>query len=84
MGRIHRIRVPPPALNGLTPRAATRNPALRSKVVIILKQNICRSDHGALRGQPFTDDAVIARDLGRAELDYPVPFSLRNVASRTR
>jgi hypothetical protein len=75
---------PLPAFSGLTPREAAKDSTLRPRLVTMLKQNICRSDEGAIRGQPFTDEAVIARDLGLAELDYPVPFSLRNVASSTR
>jgi hypothetical protein len=72
---------PIPALNGKTPRQAVQDPALRPKVVHMVKQMISRGDRAGLHGKHFRDEACIARDLGLTELDYPVPPRLRALAT---
>jgi hypothetical protein len=74
---------PIPLLNGKTPRQAVQDPALRPKVVHMVKQMICRGDRTGLDGRRFQDESTIARELGLTELDYPIPPKLRAIAKES-
>lgn len=80
---VHWGDTPIPALNGKTPRQAVQDPALRPKVVHMVKQMISRSDQAGLNGKHFRDETSIARDLGLTELVYPMPPRLQALATKS-
>jgi hypothetical protein len=69
---------PVPALGGLTPRAAAQDPALRPKLIRLLKQWVRRHDEDNLRTGRNDDINWLLRELGATEIIFdPSPPRLR-------
>ncbi|HZL47211.1 MAG TPA: hypothetical protein VFC28_13385 [Opitutaceae bacterium] len=62
-----------PALDGRTPREAARDPALRPKLVRLMKSHVRGQDEKNLRTGRNVDINWLLRDLGLDELDVPAP-----------
>jgi hypothetical protein len=71
---------PVPALEGKTPRQAAGEPALRPKVVALVKDSIRRADRAGLGKDQFEDEGWMAVELGLTELQLPVPPRLAELA----
>jgi hypothetical protein len=71
---------PVPALEGKTPRQAAGEPALRPKVVALVKESIRRADRAGLGKDQFEDEGWMAVELGLTELQLPVPPRLAELA----
>lgn len=66
---------PIPALDGATPREASRDRHGRDWLVRMLKAQIHECDEATLRGKWLPDPMVLVRELGLTELDVPAPPS---------
>ncbi len=64
---------PIPALDGHTPRAAACNPALRPKLLHLMKGHVRQLDEANLRTGRSDDINEFLRELGLFELDVPPP-----------
>ncbi|OIQ82276.1 hypothetical protein GALL_359350 [mine drainage metagenome] len=64
---------PVPALEGKTPRQAAAIPALRTKLISLLKPMVQRIDEANLRTGRSDDINGLLRNLGLAEIDFPPP-----------
>ena len=64
---------PIPALDGLTPRIAARNPALRARLLHLMKGHVRQLDEANLRTGRSDDINEFLRELGLFELDVPPP-----------
>lgn len=62
-----------PALDGKTPRAAVSDPALRGRVVELVKRQVRELDRANLRTGATGDLGWLVRELGLVEIDLPVP-----------
>lgn len=67
--------LPVPALDGRTPRAAARDPALRPKLLRLMKTHVRGHDEKNLRTGRDADINWLLRELGLNELDVPPPPS---------
>jgi hypothetical protein len=65
------------SFGGKTPREAAADPALRPRLINIVKHRIRRADDAGLDGDRFLDETWIVKELGLTELDYPVPPALQ-------
>ncbi len=57
---------PVPALNGQTPRAASRDPRLRPKLIQLLRETENHQDHARREGRGWYDIGWLWRGLGIA------------------
>ncbi len=64
---------PVPALDGKTPRQAAGDPALRKKLLHLIKPIVRRIDEANLRTGRTDDINGLLRELGLAEIDFPPP-----------
>jgi hypothetical protein len=64
---------PVPALDGRTPREAARDPAMRPRLVRLMKSHVRGHDEENLRTGGTGDINWLLRDLGLDELDVPAP-----------
>lgn len=64
---------PVPALDGKTPRQAAGDPALRKKLLHLLKPLVRRIDEANLRTGRTDDINGLLRELGLAEIGFPPP-----------
>jgi len=64
---------PLPALDGLTPRAAVRDPAWRLEVIELVKRQVRKVDAQNLESGRNEDINFLIRDLGLTEIDVPPP-----------
>jgi hypothetical protein len=62
-----------PSLGGKTPREAATDPALRPRLVSLVKNRIRRADEAGLDGNQFLDESWLVKELGLFELNYPIP-----------
>jgi hypothetical protein len=69
-----------PALDGKTPWQAAAEPALRPKLVALVKEGIRRADRNGLARGKFEDEGWIAVELGLTELQLPMPPRLAELA----
>lgn len=72
-----------PSLGGKTPREAAADPALRPKVVGLVKEAIRRADRQGLQEDRFEDEGWMAVELGLTELQRPVPPRLARRAEES-
>lgn len=64
---------PVPALDGKTPRQAANDPALRNKLLHLLRPLVRRIDETNRRTGRTDDINGLLRELGLAEIDFPPP-----------
>lgn len=64
---------PVPALDGATPRDAARNPALRPRLIELMKSHVRRLDEENLKSGRSDDINAMLRELGLVEIDFPPP-----------
>ena len=64
---------PVPALDGRTPRAAAADPALRPKLLHLMKSHVRALDESNLCTGRTDDINWLLRELGLAEIDFPPP-----------
>lgn len=62
-----------PALDGRTPRAAVHDPALRPRVIELVKRQVRQIDEENRRHRRSDDVNALIRTLGLAEIDFPPP-----------
>lgn len=62
-----------PALDGHTPREAAADPALRPKLVSLMKIQVRALDEENLRSGRCDDLNTVLRELGLGEIDFPPP-----------
>ncbi|MBI3886545.1 MAG: hypothetical protein HY302_12575 [Opitutae bacterium] len=75
------LDTPVPALDGRTPRQAAGEPALRARLLPMVKGAVRRLDEENLRAGRVDDINAMVRELGLTELDFPPP-PLRPVPAR--
>ncbi len=64
---------PEALLDGLTPRGAAADPALRPRVAQLLRHGIATADRSRVRGESYFDYTPAAAALGFADLRHHVP-----------
>jgi len=64
---------PVPALDGLTPREASRNPGMRKRLIALMKGHVRLLDEENLRKGSENDINPVLRELGLHEIDFPPP-----------
>jgi len=64
---------PVPALENQTPRAAATNPALRPKLIKLLKDRVCSYDERNLKEGTSHDINWMLEELGATEITFPPP-----------
>jgi hypothetical protein len=62
-----------PALDGRTPREAASDPAMRQRLIELVKKQVRRIDEENLRTGRNDDASELIRSLGLAEIDFPPP-----------
>jgi hypothetical protein len=67
------IDEPVPMLEGMSPRAAAKEPRLRPALLHLVKGEIRMQDQRNLEGGPGEDINWLPRELGLEELDIPAP-----------
>lgn len=67
------LDAPIPALDGLTPRTAARNPAFRARLLRLMKGHVRQLDEENLRSGRSDDINEYLRELGLFEIDVPPP-----------
>jgi hypothetical protein len=67
------LDAPVPALDGKTPRAAAQNPALRPRLIRLMKSRIRTTDQRNLRSGGREDVNWMIRELGLQEILFPPP-----------
>jgi hypothetical protein len=72
-----------PFLDGKTPRQASGDPALRARLVVLVKERIRRADRAGLDRKGYSDQGWLAEELGLSELCLPVPPHLAELAAET-
>jgi hypothetical protein len=66
---------PIPALGGITPRAASRDPALRPRLVQLMRTHVRMTDELCLREGLVFDLSPLLTELGLEELILPAPLT---------
>lgn len=64
---------PVPALDGRTPREAAANPAMRERLLCLMKPVVRRIDEHNLRNGQAVDINGLLAELGLAEINFPPP-----------
>jgi len=64
---------PVPALDGLTPREASRIPGMRKRLIALMKGHVRLLDEENLRKGSENDINPVLRELGLHEIDFPPP-----------
>lgn len=64
---------PVPALDGHTPREAASNPALRPRLIQLMKSHVRGVDEENLQKGGHSDINPLLRELGLHEIDFPPP-----------
>ena len=64
---------PVPALDGRTPREAVRDPALRPRVIRLLKERVCAGDERNLETGGSQDSNWLLKELGAHEIIFEPP-----------
>ena len=73
-----------PALDGRTPRAAALDPALRPRVIELVKRQVRQVDEENRRDRRSDDVNELIRALGLTEIDFPPPPFEKASAPRRR